>query len=898
MSLTVGIDFGTATSSAALIKDGRAQLVPCLDGASAVPSVVAFDYEGHVLVGEPACQFAEVDPSRAVFSAKRFLGRKQYSPEASWLAGVCANEVVPAANGDAWLRIGERSVSPQEICAYVLRHLKDRAEAFAGVAITHAAIAAPAYLGQLQRRALLEAADLAGFEGAALVDDATATAAGCPSIVEAARRLLIMDLGAGYFDVGLLERDGERWKSLACSGDSVLGGDDFDRRIIDLLLMTFHHAHGVDLTQIPSALEQLREKARRAKHELSAAVASSPIELTVAAGPVTGDLEFAHPSLSRDELDAMIGTDLENLSQPCAWAFEDAKLGLNDIDEVLLCGGGAQLPAVRDLVQRMVQRHPHCPEPDAQVVARGAARVGQAMRSAPGAQTAHGTAPHTLGIKARAGRVVPVVERGRPFPGDVDRAFAKPRADQRSIAFDIYQGDSALARDNVYVGRFAIQGLPAGDRFVVRFSIDTNGTLGVGLLNDERSATILVSPSNGLDDDQRRALRAGLAPETTFDIAHASIAPRSEQEPAASIAVGWSDMPPSSSRVPVTCPPPSSDSDSTDSANVPTPFVRPRPARAATLRSVRDAHQLPMSPTDVAAPDADSSAPVEVDVDPLVGSTVGDRYVIKSLLAEGGMGRVYQAEHKILGKRLAVKVLHPELATNQELGARFLREARAAAAIDSDHVVNIIDFGRLEEGTSYFVMEFLEGVTLADWIDDHGASPPELICHVSAQIAEGMSAAHATGIVHRDLKPDNLTLIRRKGNPHFVKILDFGIAKRPTSDGSRQLTLVGTTLGTPHYMAPEQITAGRVDVRTDIYSLGAVMYEMATGLPPFDSEVLALLLAQHLNDAPKPIREHAMCANFPRQLEDLILKCLEKQAANRFQTAGALEAALAIMSSS
>jgi len=886
MGLSVGIDFGTATSSAAIFREGRAQLVPCREGGVVVPSLVAFDHEGSVLVGEPAHPFAEVDAGRVVFGAKRFLGRKQYSAEVGWLAAVCANEVVPAANGDAWLRIGERSVSPQEVCAYVLRHLKKRAEAFAGEAIARATIATPTTMGQLQRRALLEAADLAGLPAVELVDDTLAAATAGGALIGPCQRLLVLDLGAGYFDVALLAHGEGGWQPLACSGDTVLGGDDFDRRIIDLLLMTFGQAQEVDLTQQPATLLQLRALAQRAKHELTAATAAAPIALAVGAGPPVGELTLSHPALARAELDALIQTDLENLCEPCGWAFEDAGLRPDDVDAVLLCGAGARVPAVIDLVTRMVGRPPLIPDADGQLLALGAAQLSQGLAAA-----AKGTTPHTLSIKGRGGSVVPIIGRTLPYPTQVERTFAKPRADQRSVAFEVYQGDAPMARDNVYVGRFVLEDLAPGPRFVVRFAVDENGTLGVSPADDEGAAQVMVSPSNGLGDAQRVRLREGLAPETSFDMARSSVPPASEQGTAATIALRRSDMPPSSTRIPITCPPPSSEQQDRGDATSPR-SRRPRPTRGATLPMVGAAADSTPTPTDGEAPPQAADAPIQVDVDPIVGTTIGDRYLIESLLAEGGMGRVYVAKHAMLGKRLAVKVLHPELATNAELSERFLREAQAAAAIDSDHVVDIIDFGRLDEGTSYFVMEYLEGETLGDRIARLGAAPPELICHVSAQVAAGMGAAHATGIVHRDLKPDNLTLIQRKGNPHFVKILDFGIAKRPTSDADGQLTLVGTTLGTPDYMAPEQIIAGTVDGRTDIYSLGAVMYELATGQPPFEAEALALLLAQHLNDAPKPIRSLPVGATFPPQLDALILKCLAKHPDDRFQSASELEEAL------
>jgi serine/threonine-protein kinase len=272
----------------------------------------------------------------------------------------------------------------------------------------------------------------------------------------------------------------------------------------------------------------------------------------------------------------------------------------------------------------------------------------------------------------------------------------------------------------------------------------------------------------------------------------------------------------------------------------------------------------------------------------LIGATVGGRYEVTGVIAEGGMGCVYHATHRILDRDYALKVIHPELASNGRLVERFLREARAAARIKSDHVVQILDFGALDDGTSYFVMEYLDGVSLEEVLDA-GVMPLPEVLSVGIQMARGLAAAHERGIVHRDLKPANVLLLPQ-GTHSLVKLLDFGIAKIPTSDGGEKLTLVNSIVGTPHYMAPEQI-AGAVDARADIYAMGAVLFEMLTRYPPFDDESLALLLAKHRTEPPPHPRD-VVGERCPVALEEVILRCLAKDKAERFQSADDLCAAL------
>jgi hypothetical protein len=284
----------------------------------------------------------------------------------------------------------------------------------------------------------------------------------------------------------------------------------------------------------------------------------------------------------------------------------------------------------------------------------------------------------------------------------------------------------------------------------------------------------------------------------------------------------------------------------------------------------------------------------EQDGDKLVGATIDGRYEVECVLGEGGMGLVYKARHIVLNKPLAIKVLRPDVSKDEEIITRFRQEAQSASAIGNQHIIDISDFGTLPDGSTYFVMEFLNGVDLTGAIEEAAAPlpaepgqpaqrqgmDPKRIVHVTKQLCRALGAAHEAGIVHRDLKPDNIYLIKRGGDSNFVKVLDFGIAK--VGGSSSKLTRAGQVFGTPHYMSPEQCAGSGVDHRTDIYALGVIMYEMAVGECPFDADNLMGILTKHLYEEPVPPRN--LVPSVPEELELVILKAMTKQADVRYQT--------------
>jgi serine/threonine-protein kinase len=283
-------------------------------------------------------------------------------------------------------------------------------------------------------------------------------------------------------------------------------------------------------------------------------------------------------------------------------------------------------------------------------------------------------------------------------------------------------------------------------------------------------------------------------------------------------------------------------------------------------------------------------SPPDAPIDPLVGKVLDGRYLIEKVLGEGGMGVVYRARHAALGKNLAVKVLRAEVSKDQEIVQRFRQEAQSASAIGNEHIIDISDFGALPDGSTYFVMEFLDGVSLTTAMASTRPFPVQRTVHIAKQICTALGAAHERGIVHRDLKPDNIYLVRRSGDTDFVKVLDFGIAK--VGGSTSKLTRAGQVFGTPHYMSPEQCAGTEVDHRTDIYALGVILYEMCSGRVPFDADNLMGILTKHLYEMPIPPRSLPPPIDVPPALEQVILKALAKRKEDRYQSMGELRADL------
>ncbi|HHH28076.1 MAG TPA: hypothetical protein ENK57_06995 [Polyangiaceae bacterium] len=813
----LGLDLGTAFCRAFTVKpNGDVVAVVGSDGAW-IPSAVHVRKDGKIEAGVAAFEAATEEGAPPFTGTLRVLGRRYYSPETDWLRTGLAGELVPSPNGDAWIRFGDLEVAPEQLIAALLREVMDRAVDVLGSRPTTAAIAIPNAFDQLQRRALVAACELANVPLRTMVQSSSAFAAGMPP-QPGTRRVAVLDFGAGYLDVALLLQSDKGWTVEAGEGDGLLGGMDFDRRIVGLLPP--EATERAPIAELCLRAEQLRHV------------------LTESDRAMWGGKQQAH-AITRAEHDTAIAEELECLGPPCAQILADVGLGTDDVDELILVGGLARVPTVRQHVAKLFRQIPVDLGGSSDLVALGALR------------TARGTRPsqlstRTIGVKVRGGLMSAIVPRGRPIPWQGGTQFGAPSGGQTRIVFEVYEGDDGEAAHNLYLGSFVVEDVQQGVAPRISFGLDKNGVLQVG------------SWSTGTRGGDVRFNWAGGYPvarghdATVVDSDYARV--------------------------------PQSSTSAVQEREDPTSVFH-RPGRADHSH-VRPSTKPPPS-------SVEEVEPLPSD-DALVGTVVGGRYQIDAVVAEGAMGRVYVATHQLLGRRFAVKVLHPELARNEELAMRFLREAQAAARIESDHVVDIVDFGRLDDGTGYFVMEYLDGLTLGQLIKDRGRIDAELTRTIGSQIAHGIAAAHAIDIVHRDLKPDNIALVSRPGSTFFPKILDFGIAKHPTSSSEGPITMAGSLVGSPYYMAPEQIIGGTICPQTDIYAMGIMLFEMLTGAPPYLADSVAHVLQQHVDATPPTVVERGGAC--PPHLENVIRRCLEKRVEARYATARDLIAELAAAS--
>ena len=512
MGRIIGIDLGTTNSCVAVLEAGEPVVIHNQEGGRTTPSMVSWNADGDVLVGAASKRQMVTNPTRTVYGVKRLIGRKLADPEVQRIVGTLPYGVVAAKNGDAWVSVDGVPRSPQEISAHIVAKMKRVAEDYLGESVAEAVITVPAYFDDVQRQATKDAGAIAGLNVRAILNEPTAAALAYGLHTSQDQRVAVFDLGGGTFDISILAIENGVFEVLATSGDTVLGGDDFDRALIDLLCDEFKVEHGVDLRADAVSLQRLKEAAERAKIELSSSMTTDVNLPFIAVGPA-GPLHLMR-ELSRGELERTCRALIEGLEDPCARCMEMAHVTAADIDQVLLVGGMTRMPAVQEKVVHIFGRQPSKGVNPDEIVAMGAAVHSGIMGGELQEVVLLDVTPHDLGIRVAGDRMSVVIPSNTSIPTRERKVFATTEDNQTFVAIEVYQGQHASTAQNRRLGRFVLGDLRAAPRGQVRvevsFTMDADGILQVAAaeMGTGKATSLTIEAASGLSPDELARLSA------------------------------------------------------------------------------------------------------------------------------------------------------------------------------------------------------------------------------------------------------------------------------------------------------------------------------------------------------------------------------------------------------
>ncbi len=506
MGKVIGIDLGTTNSCVAVMSGDQPEVIANAEGARTTPSMVAYTLSGEKLVGQIAKRQAVTNPQSTIFAVKRLIGRKHDAEEVQAFAKIAPFKIVAADNGDAWVEINGRACSPQEISAMVLARMRDTAMEFLGEPVDQAVITVPAYFNDAQRQATKEAGKIAGLEVLRIINEPTAAALAYGIKQDTDQKIAVFDLGGGTFDVSILEIGDGVFQVLSTNGDTFLGGEDFDNVLVSALADRFEKENGVDLRGDPMALQRLKEAAERAKQELSSTT-ETDINLPFICADDEGPKHLVH-SMTREELELLVGDMVGRLEGPCRTALEDAGLTADQVDHVVLVGGMTRMPLVQRKVESIFGKEPRKGVNPDEVVAAGAAIQGGVLTGEVEEVLLLDVTPLSLGVETQGGVATKILEKNTTIPCTKSRIFSTTEDHQDVVRIHVLQGEREMAEDNMTLGRFELVGIPPAPRGVpqieVSFAIDTDGVVSVSAkdLGTGRSQTIQVTASSGLTNDE------------------------------------------------------------------------------------------------------------------------------------------------------------------------------------------------------------------------------------------------------------------------------------------------------------------------------------------------------------------------------------------------------------
>ncbi|QAY97184.1 molecular chaperone DnaK [Methylovirgula ligni] len=504
MAKVIGIDLGTTNSCVAVMEGTTPKVIENAEGARTTPSIVAFTDDGERLVGQPAKRQAVTNPERTFFAIKRLIGRTYDDPMTKKDMSLVPYKIIKAANGDAWVQADGKQYSPSQISAFILQKMKETAEAYLGQPVSQAVITVPAYFNDAQRQATKDAGKIAGLEVLRIINEPTAAALAYGLDKKGSGTIAVYDLGGGTFDVSILEIGDGVFEVKSTNGDTFLGGEDFDNRIVDYLNDEFKKESGIDLKKDKLALQRLKEAAEKAKVELSSAT-QTEINLPYITADASGPKHFTL-KLTRAKLEALVDDLIQKTVEPCRKALKDAGLTAGDINEVVLVGGMTRMPKVQEVVKNFFGKEPHKGVNPDEVVAIGAAVQAGVLQGDVKDVLLLDVTPLSLGIETLGGVFTRLIDRNTTIPTKKGQVFSTAEDNQTAVTIRVFQGEREMAADNKLLGQFDLVGIPPAPRGVpqveVTFDIDANGIVNVTAKDKatNKEQQIRIQASGGLSE--------------------------------------------------------------------------------------------------------------------------------------------------------------------------------------------------------------------------------------------------------------------------------------------------------------------------------------------------------------------------------------------------------------
>ena len=512
MGKVIGIDLGTTNSCVAIMDGSQPRVIENAEGDRTTPSIVAFT-DDERLVGQPAKRQAVTNPDNTVFGVKRLIGRRFDDPAVEKDKKMVPFAIVNGGNGDAWVEARGEKYSPSQISAFTLGKMKETAEAYLGEDVTQAVITVPAYFNDAQRQATKDAGKIAGLEVLRIINEPTAAALAYGLDKEESQTIAVYDLGGGTFDVTILEIDDGLFEVKSTNGDTFLGGEDFDMRIVNYLADEFKKEHGVDLSKDKMALQRLKEAAEKAKKELSSTTQTEINQPFISMGKDGAPLHMVM-KLTRAKLESLVGDLIKNSMKPCQAALKDAGLSPSDIDEVVLVGGMTRMPKVIEEVTKFFGKEPHKGVNPDEVVAMGAAIQAGVLQGDVKDVVLLDVTPLSLGIETLGGVFTRLIDRNTTIPTKKSQVFSTAEDNQNAVTLRVFQGEREMAADNKILGQFNLEDIPPAPRGMpqieVTFDIDANGIVSVGAKDKGtgKEQSITIQASGGLSDEDIDAMVA------------------------------------------------------------------------------------------------------------------------------------------------------------------------------------------------------------------------------------------------------------------------------------------------------------------------------------------------------------------------------------------------------